>query len=331
MTKYVLFFQQNDENEETKLRKVLGIYTSLDMAIKAEEQFIQMFRPEADKKLGYPKGTVNSDYSHNGHDMLFYIDADCVLAQFRVVKTDDKSDKEIMDSYTFPTNQSTQLSTPKKSSTMAKKAPKFTRVPYDPKNRDEKYGKVQGTPYDYVDDEQKRWTMVPEKMVTLTKRNSFIIARKHQVLQTKNPKTGKQNIAVYVMGYSNLNSKTSTTKNQNGEARTRRVYFVARQIQRGGTPALVLFKYHGYDQQLAKQVFAEIAYTQAWYLDSQTKEFKEYSKKSMTASEIVKAKIKKAQNLEAMKTKAYGSKEERRQWASQQYGNRRQQQTNMPF
>lgn len=324
MTKYVLFFQQNDENEETKLRNVLGIYSSLDMAIKAEEQFIQMFLPQADKKLGYPKGTVYSTYSYNGHDMQFYIDPDCILAKFRIVKTDDKSDKEIMDSYTFP-NQSTQLSTPKKSSTMAK----FTRVKYNPKNKNN-FGKVVGTPYDYVDENQKRYTMVPEKMVTLNKGNNFIIARKHQTLSTVNPKTGQQNIAVYVMGYSNLEGTTSS-KTKNGTPRRRRVYFVARQIQRGGTPALALFKYYGYDQLLAKEVFKEIAYSQAWYLDAKTNQFKPYSKSSMTAAEIVKAKVQKAKNLEAMKTKAYGNKEARRQWANQQYGNRRQQQTNIPF
>lgn len=182
--------------------------------------------------------------------------------------------------------------------TTAKK--KFQPVPYDPTKKD-MYGRVIGNPYRLTSN-GKAYQAVPERMVTLPKGNAFIIAKKHVNLGGKS-----NNQATYVLGYSNLEGKR-----QNGK--TRRHYFVARLIYRGGNPALALYRYSGYDLALAKEVFAEIAYDKAEYMGKDNK-FHAYRKSSMTAEQIVKAKVRKQKALETMKTKAYGSKSERQAWA----------------
>ena len=188
-----------------------------------------------------------------------------------------------------------------KTSTKATTAKKtFKPVPYDPTKKD-MYGRVIGNPYRLTNN-GKAYQAVPERMVTLPKGNSFIIAKKHVNLGGKS-----NNQATYVLGYSNLEGKR-----QNGK--TRRHYFVARLIYRGGNPALALYRYSGYDLALAKEVFAEIAYNKAEYMDKEGK-FVPYDKSSMSSEEIVKSKIRKQKALEAMKTKAYGNKEKRQAWA----------------
>jgi len=177
----------------------------------------------------------------------------------------------------------------------------FKKVPYDNTKKD-KNGRVIGNPYRLTSN-GKMYQAVPERMVTLPKGNAFIIAKKHVNL---NDQYGNQ--ATYVLGYSNLSGKR-----QNGK--TRRHYFVARLIYRGGNPALALYRYSGYDLQIAKDVFGEIAYDKAEYLDGKTNTFKPYRKASMTAEEVVKAKVRKQEALERMKTKAYGSKAERKAYA----------------
>ncbi len=193
----------------------------------------------------------------------------------------------------MPTAKTTKATTAKKT---------FKSVPYD-KTKKDMYGRVIGNPYRMTSN-GKAYQAVPERMVTLPKGNAFIIAKKHVYLNGD-----KNNQATYVLGYSNL-----AGKRQNGK--TRRHYFVARLIYRGGNPALALYRYSGYDLQLAKQVLGEIAYDKAEYLGKDNK-FHAYRKTSMTSEEIVKSKIRKQQALERMKTKAYGSKEERKAYAQQ--------------
>lgn len=182
--------------------------------------------------------------------------------------------------------------------TQAKKS--FKAVPYDPNKKDAN-GRVIGNPYQLTSN-GKRYQAVPERMVTLPKKNAFIIAKKHVNL---NDQYGNQ--ATYVLGYSNLSGKR-----QNGK--TRRHYFAARLIYRGGNPALALYRYSGYDLGLAKQAFGEIAYDKAEYLGRDGK-FHAYRKASMTSQEIVAAKVRQQQALERMKTKAYGDKNARRAYA----------------
>lgn len=176
----------------------------------------------------------------------------------------------------------------------------FKAVPYDPSKKD-KNQRVVGNPYRLTSN-GKMYQAVPERMVSLPKGNAFIIAKKHVNL-------GGQfnNQATYVLGYSNLSGQR-----QNGK--TRRHYFVARLIYRGGNPALALYRYSGYDLQLAKDVFSEIAYDKAEYQGKDGK-FHPYRKASMTSKEVVAAKVRKQEALERMKTAAYGSKEERRAYA----------------
>ena len=177
---------------------------------------------------------------------------------------------------------------------------KLTKVPYDRTKRD-MHGRVIGNPYQYKSG-KTMYQAVPEAMVTLPKQNAFIIQKKHVYLDKE-----KKNQATYILGYSNLKGKTQNDK-------TRRHYFVARQIWRGGNPALVLYRYSGYDLGLAKQVFAEIPYDKAEYLAKDGK-FHAYSKKSETAKQIVARKVRQQKALEAMKTKAYGDKSARKAWA----------------
>lgn len=191
----------------------------------------------------------------------------------------------------MPTAKTTKATTAKKT---------FKPVPYD-KTKKDMYGRVIGNPYRLTSN-GKAYQAVPERMVTLPKGNAFIIAKKHVNLGGAN-----NNEATYVLGYSNLEGKR-----QNGK--TRRHYFVARLIYRGGNPALALYRYSGYDLQLAKDVFSEIAYDKAEYMGKDNK-FHPYRKSSMTANEIVKAKVRKQQALERMKTKAYGDKAARRAYA----------------
>lgn len=176
----------------------------------------------------------------------------------------------------------------------------FKPVAYNPSKKDAN-GRVIGNPYQLTSN-GKRYQAVPERMVTLPKGNAFIIAKKHVNLGGE-----YNNQATYVLGYSNLSGKR-----QNGK--TRRHYFVARLIYRGGNPALALYRYSGYDLGIAKQTFSEIAYDKAEYLGKDNK-FHPYRKASMTAAEVVAAKVRQQQALERMKTKAYGSKAERRAYA----------------
>ncbi len=185
--------------------------------------------------------------------------------------------------------------------TMAKDL-KFQRVKYDPSKKNA-YDKVVGNPYQLTAN-GKKYQAVPEKMVTLPSGNHFIIARKHVNLGGE-----YNNKAVYVLGYSNL-----TGKRQNGK--TRRSYFVARLIYRGGIPNLALYRYLGYNYNIAKDVFREIPYDFAEYL-AKDGNFHPYTRKSMTSAEIVRANIKKNESLERLKTKAYGTKEQRQAYARQ--------------
>ena len=197
---------------------------------------------------------------------------------------------------TTPTKRSLSNSNTnqKQITTMPKASKSFKAVPYDPTKRDAN-GRVIGNPYQLTSN-GTRYQAVPERMVTLPKGNAFIIAKKHVQLDERNQ-------ATYVLGYSNLSGKR-----QNGK--TRRHYFVARLIYRGGNPALALYRYSGYDLGTAKTVFHEIAYNSAEYL-GKDKKFHSYSKKSMTSADIVKSKIKQQDALEKMKTAAYGSKADR--------------------
>lgn len=143
--------------------------------------------------------------------------------------------------------------------------------------------KVKGKPY----------MKVPEKMVTLPKGNAFITARKHMKLSTtyvdKNGNT-RHNMAVYVLGYSNLNGKTQSGK-------TRRHWFVARQFNVGGTPKLSLFRYSGYDRSLARRVFMEIPCTESFWLKREQHQGGKWEEiwvkgNAITAQEVVAAKVK---------------------------------------
>lgn len=176
----------------------------------------------------------------------------------------------------------------------------FRKVPYDATKKD-KNGRVIGNPYRFVSN-GKTYQAVPESMVSLPKGNAFIIAKKHVNLGGQ-----YNNQATYVLGYSNLSGKR-----QNGK--TRRHYFVARLIYRGGNPALALYRYSGYDLQTAKDVFSEIAYDKAEY-QGRDGQFHPYRKASMTSAEVVAAKVRKQEALERMKTKAYGDKATRQAYA----------------
>ena len=191
---------------------------------------------------------------------------------------------------------------PKTSKTMAKTT--LQKVAYN-KNKRDKFNRVVGNPYQYKAN-GVMYQAVPETMVTLKPGNSFIVARKH--LNLVDQKTGKsKGMATYVLGYSNLSGKT-----QSGHQR--RSYWVARQIFRGGRPALAIYSYKGYNQALAKQVFSEIPYSEAWYRDKNNN-FQPYRKTSMSSEQIVQRRIKLQKSKETLKTKAYGSKEKRQAYA----------------
>lgn len=151
---------------------------------------------------------------------------------------------------------------------------------------------TQGNPYQ-TNVKGKPYMKVPEKMVTLPKGNAFITARKHLELETtyvdKNGNT-RHNMAVYVLGYSNLNGKTQSGK-------TRRHWFVARQINVGGTPKLALYRYSGYDRSLARRVFMEIPCTESFWLKRKQHQGGEWEERwvegnAITAKEVVAAKVK---------------------------------------
>lgn len=189
---------------------------------------------------------------------------------------------------------------------MANSRSPFTKVAYDPTKKNQ-WGRVEGNPYQYSskgrNGEKIMWQMVPESFISLKKGNAFIVAKKHIDMGDKN---GYHSEATYVRGYSNLGSKTL-----NGHVR--RMHFVARLIYRGGTPALTLYRYCGYSEDLAKQVFQEIPYTSAEYL-GKDKQFHSFTKPSMTAQEIVEKKI---AAKERLLSKAYGNPEQRKAFALQ--------------
>ena len=215
-----------------------------------------------------------------------------LLGDIYIYVEDDKVSAKTINNQVNIINNQNQRTMPTKK--------QFKTVPYDPSKKD-KNGRVIGNPYRLTSG-GKNYQAVPERMVTLPKGNAFIIAKKHVNLGGE-----YNNQATYVLGYSNLSGHR-----QNGKVR--RHYFVARLIYRGGNPALALYRYSGYDLQLAKDVFSEIAYDKAEYQGRDGK-FYPYRKASMTSQEVVAAKVRKQEALERMKTAAYGSKEERRAYA----------------
>lgn len=190
-----------------------------------------------------------------------------------------------------------------------KKFATFKKVNYSPAKKDNN-GRVMGNPYQFKSSNGKDYMLVPEKMVTLPKGNHFIVMRKHS-----NNKKG--DIITYVYGYVNLESKRQASARNS--KRVRRYYFVARQISTFGNPKLALFRYCGYDQNIARQVFRDIPYNDAQYIDKDGI-WHEFSGKGKTAADIVTANIRRQEGIERMKTLAYGSKEDRRYWRKQQYG-----------
>lgn len=223
------------------------------------------------------------------------------------VKSSQCTEKEILKKYTKyiapkTARQTKQPNTNNQNTTSMANQKNFKPLPYDPNTKD-KFGRVIGNPYRGTI-AGKTYQAVPEQMISLPQGNSFIVARKHIVLDKNN------NQATYVFGYNNLGTKNNRPKTQNGHVR--RTYFVARLIWRGGSPALSLYRYVGYNQVIARQVFSEIPYDSAEYKAKDGK-FYPYSKSSMTAKEIVEKSIR---QQEYQKTKMYGDAAKRRTYVA---------------